>query len=559
MSASEGPISVPTTTTTTSLRRSACPHVAHLERHQNVTCASSTSSATAVEEPSSPPPPPSSTASAAAPPSAAELAERRRRWEKNTPENELMKWLEDDGLGSWLHRGCDLCPLGHADGVELWVCLDCGINFCSICAVKHANAIPPTVNPTIDGESNMGVLPHCVMLSVKFLMQEPPRIDGWCFACSVVPPLESIQVICDEVLTSAMTFNQTETASPVVEQTTPLCNKSLVPTDLSTAADPGQPSIPSIERDYKQAEIIEALSKTSTGTLTLEELLEEDWRDNLRQTLSWLSGVTPIQAGGKPLVDRQWLNNRVEVVNKLSSIMERHGIKPIRHCLVAEKGANLFGIIPATVTSEKSSSEVIVLGAHYDSVNCHGADDNGTGVALVLQVALAINRMAIRTRPLLFVFFDLEETGLNGSEEFASFLRSLVPSVFQKIHSVHTVDMAGYNHENSWAIALKQPHPTLEPIYQIALEQICSPHLDTPLTLISHHGRFAGLSDFLSFPAEFFCSTGLGEPRLEPHGQLANPNHHAKTDTYDTIDFDYLRANTVLVFGAMHLLCVVGM
>lgn len=79
-------------------------------------------------------------------------------------------------------------------------------------------------------------------------------------------------------------------------------------------------------------------------------------------------------------------------------------------------------------------NEVIVVGAHYDSVNwaessfksmrtnintiaAPGVDDNGSGVAAMLSVAQALSGLTTR-RSVLFVAFNAEEEGLLGSESF---------------------------------------------------------------------------------------------------------------------------------------------
>lgn len=73
--------------------------------------------------------------------------------------------------------------------------------------------------------------------------------------------------------------------------------------------------------------------------------------------------------------------------------------------------------------------EVVLVGAHYDSVNWEdtaaeapGVDDNGSGTALLLSVARALTAAGEKFRPrrsLLFVAFNAEEEGLVGSEHFA--------------------------------------------------------------------------------------------------------------------------------------------
>lgn len=78
--------------------------------------------------------------------------------------------------------------------------------------------------------------------------------------------------------------------------------------------------------------------------------------------------------------------------------------------------------------------EVVVLGAHYDSINLEdtggsapGVDDNGSGTALMLATARVLTGLGDKFRPrrsVMFVAFNAEEEGLVGSEHFAQMFRT---------------------------------------------------------------------------------------------------------------------------------------
>ncbi|KAH3759126.1 M20/M25/M40 family metallo-hydrolase [Pelomyxa schiedti] len=262
-----------------------------------------------------------------------------------------------------------------------------------------------------------------------------------------------------------------------------------------------------------------------------------------KHTLLWMTGQAPVPGPlGQPefiLKDRKSYENRQVVRQSLSFCIQSLGIQPQTLLYVSNmgRGADVFGVIPATSLEFSTHNEVVVIGAHCDSVSCPGADDNGSGSAAVLQIADAVVRMRIRTRATLIVFFDQEECGLVGSRYFARFLHKV--EALSKIHSVHTVDMIGYNYK--WQIALFNPHPDLIEMYTHTYAE-----QDPRLKVLPH--TLAGISDFLSFP-DFVC-TGLGEPKLDS-GTVSNPNHHKPTDTIETIDFDYLHANISLVLAVV--------
>ncbi|MDR1724826.1 MAG: M20/M25/M40 family metallo-hydrolase [Bacteroidales bacterium] len=91
--------------------------------------------------------------------------------------------------------------------------------------------------------------------------------------------------------------------------------------------------------------------------------------------------------------------------------------------------ANIYGIIRGN--DHKLKDEYVVIGAHFDhlgknntysmrndSTNIHyGADDNASGVAMMLEMAGRLSK-GNYGRSLIFVAFAAEEEGLNGSKFF---------------------------------------------------------------------------------------------------------------------------------------------
>lgn len=108
---------------------------------------------------------------------------------------------------------------------------------------------------------------------------------------------------------------------------------------------------------------------------------------------------------------------------------------------------NIIGMLEGTDSILKK--EYIVLGAHYDHLGvsridssqiCNGADDNASGVAVMLEVAkkLSSRRDSLK-RSILFIAFDTEEQGLLGSQHFVT--NPTVP--LQQIKLNVNLDMMG--------------------------------------------------------------------------------------------------------------------
>lgn len=90
----------------------------------------------------------------------------------------------------------------------------------------------------------------------------------------------------------------------------------------------------------------------------------------------------------------------------------------------------------------KNTQEVILIGAHYDSVATGlGINDNGSGVALLLN--LAKNLAAAKVVPnktIRLAFWDGEETGIAGS---TAYVQSLSAERLTQIKAYINLDMVG--------------------------------------------------------------------------------------------------------------------
>lgn len=78
--------------------------------------------------------------------------------------------------------------------------------------------------------------------------------------------------------------------------------------------------------------------------------------------------------------------------------------------------ANVVAVKPGESPAE------IIVGAHYDSeARGRGADDNASGVGILLEIAAVLRNVAT-PYTIRFVAFGAEESGLRGSREFVSMM-----------------------------------------------------------------------------------------------------------------------------------------
>ena len=176
-------------------------------------------------------------------------------------------------------------------------------------------------------------------------------------------------------------------------------------------------------------------------------------------------------------------------------------------------GTNVYGILEASAPSSAN----IVIGAHFDTVpGSPGANDNATGVALVMAVARYLVSVDCRQSNVYFVFFDEEEVGLVGSAKFAAFLKESAVSVT----SVHTIDQVGWDKDGDRAIELERPSGDL---YAEWVASRDAAGLTMPLHLVG-----TGSTDHVSFRANGFSAIGITEEHVNGD---TSPNYHKATDT----------------------------
>ncbi|MBT3222705.1 MAG: M20/M25/M40 family metallo-hydrolase, partial [Proteobacteria bacterium] len=94
-------------------------------------------------------------------------------------------------------------------------------------------------------------------------------------------------------------------------------------------------------------------------------------------------------------------------------------------------------------TKEGNLSEQIIVAAHYDTIAwvdpevlAPGANDNGSGVAILLEAARILSRYDTE-HTIKFIFFDIEEQGWIGSTHYAE------EAYANPIHFVYNIDTVG--------------------------------------------------------------------------------------------------------------------
>jgi Zn-dependent M28 family amino/carboxypeptidase len=220
-------------------------------------------------------------------------------------------------------------------------------------------------------------------------------------------------------------------------------------------------------------------------------------------------------------------------------------------------GGRAFRNIIASQPGRHFSREVILVGAHYDTVpGSPGADDNASGVAGMLELAKIFS--GHRTdRTLKFVAFCNEENGLVGSQVYARRAKEHGETIV----AMFSLEMIGYYTDRA---LLQRYPPGLRHFYpnagnfiavvghlrwfnlvrkvKAALMKNCS----VPVQSLAGVGFIRGVefSDHASFWREGYPAVMITDTAF-----YRNPNYHLPTDTLETLDY---RRMAEVVKGLYH-------
>lgn len=206
--------------------------------------------------------------------------------------------------------------------------------------------------------------------------------------------------------------------------------------------------------------------------------------------------------------------------------------------------------IVATLPGQARADEIVVVGAHYDTVaNTPGADDNASGVAAMLALARSL-RTTSPDRTVRFVAFANEEPPFfhrqgMGSLEYATRCRQ----AGDRVTAMVSLECLGYFRDDPGSQEYQDP---LQYLY---------PSEGNYLAFIGNTASRGQVVDAVGAfrRATLFPSEGLGAPNwvgvdLSDHWSFwqqgypalmitdtavrRNPNYHESSDTPESLDYD---------------------
>jgi Zn-dependent M28 family amino/carboxypeptidase len=216
----------------------------------------------------------------------------------------------------------------------------------------------------------------------------------------------------------------------------------------------------------------------------------------------------------------------------------------------------------------KTASRPLLVGAHYDTViGSPGADDNASGLVVLLEVAERLNHAPL-SRPVWLAAFCLEEQGLLGSAAFVARLKANR----RLLGGAVILECVGYARDEEGSqrtppgVPIAVPHKgnflgiigneasgSLLKAVENNIRQ-SAPSLQT-LTL-AVPGRGEALPDVRRSDHAAFWDRGFPAVMLTDTANFRNPHYHQPTDRLDTLNVEFLEDVIDAVTGTVR--CLAG-
>jgi hypothetical protein len=199
---------------------------------------------------------------------------------------------------------------------------------------------------------------------------------------------------------------------------------------------------------------------------------------------------------------------------------------------VVYSGTTYYNVV-GTQTGTVHPTAEYVIGAHYDSVSNPGADDNASGVALVLEAARILTQYDSEYT-IRFIAFDREEQGLYGSNAYID------DHAGDDIRGMISCDMVAYDTGTNHALVYG--HDTSLPLKN-ALR-----------AAVTEYGGMTSTDDGWIDASDHapFDSVGYQAALLIEGEVWDNPYYHTQQDTYEqagNLNFPYAVKMTRSIVG----------
>jgi Zn-dependent M28 family amino/carboxypeptidase len=238
----------------------------------------------------------------------------------------------------------------------------------------------------------------------------------------------------------------------------------------------------------------------------------------------------------------------------LADQYERLGLEVSFHTFRAFGGSykNVLGTLRPTSGASRSRKLPVIDAAHYDTVQgSPGADDNASGLAVMLEVARRLREASTRCE-VRFIAMCLEEQNLLGSLAYAASLRD----INEEIAGALVLECVGYTSDKNGSQTVPRGMPFAIPTVGDflgvvgntasaglvkAFEQATNrevPELKTVSIVVPGEGE--QLPDTRRSDHAAFWHFGYPAVMLTDTANFRNPHYHRPTDTLETLDLNFI-------------------
>lgn len=215
---------------------------------------------------------------------------------------------------------------------------------------------------------------------------------------------------------------------------------------------------------------------------------------------------------------------------------------------------NIIGALPAAAGS--SPLPPLILAAHYDTIPLSpGADDNASGLAVMLEVARALRRVPLR-RPVRFIAFCLEEEDRLGSLAYTAHLRANG----EEIHGALVLECVGFASAEEGSQQAPPGLPIAIPsvgdflaivgnqqsaeLAAAAEEAIARHGTDLKTVSLLVPGQGEQFPDTRRSDHAAFWAHGYPAVMLTDTANFRNPHYHMPTDVIEALDLGFMERVT---------------